>query len=541
MASAGLSRVLVSHFFGRFFDTESLSPQGEPEAAVVQTLGILAAPSGFVAILVAVLHVYGWELVSLRCLFVSYNMIAMGIVMVFEWDALFPDRRDYLILTPLPLRAFQVFVGKLCALTMFVGMFLVAINFFSIFLWSAIETRGGYFAVTGPYVLVMFSAGLFAALSIAALQGILVTVFRGALYRRVSAFVRTAVMAVLVMFLFLSPLLGGALQQLSRAHSPYLGWFPPFWFTALYEHLRPAVRGEFTSLAPLAWRGLGIAAAIFAVTFLPGYRSHARRILEAPEPNPKGPGRIAIGFDRLVRTILRDPVEYGAFHFISQSISRSLKHRLFLATYGGLGAAIIVMNFASGANSDRVPLTLSFILISGLRAAFNFPSDLRANWAFRVSETSPIAAYVRATRKWITIYAIVPLFLLLAAIEAVTAPSTAILFHFAYGVALSLVLMEVLFLDYRKVPFTCSHFPGKINLVFLGVIYCFGFTYYSDWMSALEAWLWSTPVAAIGFFLGVAVGLGGLARVRRQILHGEAALDYEDDGDPVVRTLGLQP
>ena len=40
-------RILVWHFFGRFFDKESLSPQGEAEAGVIQTLGILAVPSAF--------------------------------------------------------------------------------------------------------------------------------------------------------------------------------------------------------------------------------------------------------------------------------------------------------------------------------------------------------------------------------------------------------------------------------------------------------------------------------------------------------------
>ena len=38
---------LVRHFFERFFDKESLSPQGEPEASVIQTLGILAVPEAF--------------------------------------------------------------------------------------------------------------------------------------------------------------------------------------------------------------------------------------------------------------------------------------------------------------------------------------------------------------------------------------------------------------------------------------------------------------------------------------------------------------
>jgi len=51
-----------------------------------------------------------------RYFFVSFSIIVMGFVMVFEWDALFPDRRDYQILTPQPLRLFIVFAAKATAL-----------------------------------------------------------------------------------------------------------------------------------------------------------------------------------------------------------------------------------------------------------------------------------------------------------------------------------------------------------------------------------------------------------------------------------------
>ena len=50
IAQAGIFRELMWHFFGRFFDKESLSPQGEPEAGAIQMLGILAPPGGFVAL-----------------------------------------------------------------------------------------------------------------------------------------------------------------------------------------------------------------------------------------------------------------------------------------------------------------------------------------------------------------------------------------------------------------------------------------------------------------------------------------------------------
>ncbi len=550
MAQPSLFRELVRHFFDRFFDTESLSPQGQPEAGIIQTLGMLAAPSGFVSILALPLGFYRWDLVAFRFLFICYSMVAMGVVKVFEWDALFPDRRDYLLLTPLPLRVFTLFLAKIVALGIFLGIFLAAANFFGVFFWPSIEGHGGILAIAGTHLAVMFAAGLFSALAIGSLQGVLVTIFHGAVYRKVSVCAQTVVMAVVIMFLFISPLMGSSMAELCRTNSPLLRWFPGFWFAGLYERMRPAVsqvawppeaaEQVLRGLGILATRGLWVALAAFLLAFLPGYRRHARRVLEAPNPDPRGPGPLGrwlvATMDRL---LLGDPVECGVFHFIGETIGRSTKHRLFLATYGGLGAALVVMMLASGGPSPRIPLTLSFILISGLRAAFNFPSDLRANWAFQVSETSSLEAYVRATRKWVLVYAIVPLFLMLAAIGLARAPWTAVLFQFAFGVTASTVLMEALFLGFRKVPFTCSHFPGKVNLVLLSVLYVFGFTLYSSYLASLEAWLAATPVAAALFFAAAIAGLGALGRTRARLLGGQTVLDYEDNGNPAVCTLGL--
>ena len=77
-AAPGVFRTLVRHFFSRFFDTESLSPQGEPEAGVTQTLGILAVPGAFFVLLFRPLTLTGWDLVSVRYMFVSFSMTVMG-------------------------------------------------------------------------------------------------------------------------------------------------------------------------------------------------------------------------------------------------------------------------------------------------------------------------------------------------------------------------------------------------------------------------------------------------------------------------------
>jgi len=536
-----LFRTLVRHFFGRFFDKESLSPQGEAEAGVIQTLGILAVPSAFFVLLFRPLTLFGWDLVMVRYFFVSFSMIVMGFVMVFEWDALFPDRRDYQILTPQPLRLFIVFAAKATALAIFLALFLLDINFFGFLFWPGVDGGKNFFDILWAHVVALLSAGLFSAVAIAALQGVLVTLLRGAWYRRVSVAVQTLLMGVLVMLLFLTPLFGNRLHALAAAHSPWLHRFPPYWFIGFYEYLRPATRNaELREAGGIAIQAMWISAAIFLLTFLPGYRGHARRVLESPEPGAAGPGRLRGSADSLLRrTLLRDPVERAVFRFISATITRSMKHRLFLATYGGFGAAMTVMELGSSARGSlALPLMLSFILVSGMRAAFNFPSELRANWSFQLSETGVVGPYLEAARKWIFTCAIGPLFLVMLPLDLRWHGPWSALYHTAYGLALSLLLMEILFFGFRKVPFTCAHFPGKVNLTGLAVVYILGFTTYSGTMAAIEAQLEHYPIGAMAFIAAVTGTAVLIARADRRHTQGDV-LDYEDAGDPTIRTLGI--
>ena len=538
----GVFGTLVRHFFSRFFDTESLSPQGDPDAGVIQTLGILAVPGAFFVLVFRPLTLTGWSLVAVRYMFVSFSMTVMGFLMVFEWDALFPDRRDYQVLTPQPIRLSTLFLAKAAALAIFLGIFLVDVNLFSVLMWPGVDGGSDFFGILWAHVAAVLCGGLFAALAAAALHGILITFLRGWLYRRVSVALQTLLMALLVMNLFLTPMLAFRIQWVATLHSDWLYWFPGFWFAGFYEHLRPATGNlPLRELGVFATRALEIAAAVFLLTFLPGYRSHARRVLETTPPAAAGPGRLSAAFHRVLgRTLLRHPVESAVFHFISQTITRSLKHRLFLATYGGFGAAWTVMTFGSGPPDLMIlPLTLSFILVSGLRAAFNFPAELSGNWAFQLGEVTGVEPYLSATRKWILVCAILPLFLLMAPMEFASFPPAAALFHLAFGIATSVLLTEVMFLGFRKVPFTCAHLPGKVNLVFLGVMYIFGFSAYSRSLRSLEAILTRNRAGALAFFVVAAALYAALSRSDRIVLGPRAVLDYEDPADPVVRTLGI--
>jgi hypothetical protein len=107
------TRYLTRHFFDRFFDKDSISPGSDPAANVIQTLSMLAVPG---------LMLVFWMRFS-PYFFISYSMIVMWFVMIFKWESLFPDRRDYLILGSLPIRYRDLFFSKVKALLIFLSMF----------------------------------------------------------------------------------------------------------------------------------------------------------------------------------------------------------------------------------------------------------------------------------------------------------------------------------------------------------------------------------------------------------------------------------
>ena len=68
------------------------------------------------------------RLAQLAVLFVSYSMITTGLLTVFIWDALVFDKRDAMVLGPLPLRGSTIVGAKLAALATFLVGTALAVN-----------------------------------------------------------------------------------------------------------------------------------------------------------------------------------------------------------------------------------------------------------------------------------------------------------------------------------------------------------------------------------------------------------------------------
>src|SRR5450631_1487442 len=559
--------LLVRHFFGRFFDNEIVSQHGDMRTNLVQAIGLVATPGIFVPFYMlpqrARFHHpfdYNWILLSDYYFFVMFSMVVMGFVMVFEWDALFPDRKDYLILTPLPLGGGTIFAGKTLALLLFLSLFAIDANFFCTMLAPLVTGGEGTLATVvwrliAVHAASVLGAGAFVALSIASVQGVLINLLTGRGFRRVSPWVQMALMSGLIVVLFLTPLACAGIRPLVQSNSPLLRWFPPFWFLGLYLDMLPGQPAGpvFHELAGLARQGLIISAAAFGLTYLAGYRRHARRVMQSVEGAEGGPGRLRTAFDAAVnRWLLPHPLERATFHFINNTILRNAKQRLFLATYGGIAAALALpavvqigtrpgapMLSFHAAGLLSVPLTLSFFAVSGLRAAFNFPAELRANWIFQICESEDSLRPMRASRKWIVLMGMAPLFGLLAPFEIYFRGWRLGLIHLTFAFALSLVLLNLLLVWFRKIPFTCSYFPGKTSMAVMFFLYLAGFSAYSWTMADLESKLIDDPAQLLLFYAVIAAALYGLSRLEKRELGVDDALIYEDEPDPLVRSLEL--
>ena len=559
--------LLVRHFFGRFFDNEIVSQTGDMRTNVVQALGLLASPGMFLPFYMIPQHVrfnqpfaYGWLLITDYYFFIVYSMVVMGLVMIFEWDALFPDRKDYLILTPLPLGGKAIFAGKVVALVGFLGLFVVDSNLLCTLLAPVVANdhtllRPVLPEIVASHAIAVVSGGAFVALVFAGLQGLLINVLTGRAFRRISPWVQMISMGLLISVLFLTPLMIDLLRPLFERNSPVLRYFPPFWFLALFMDSLPGhpCGSMFHDLAQLAKRSVEVSAGFFAIAYLAGYRRHARRVMESLETAGEGPGWLRVRFERIVnRWLLPHPLERATFHFISNTILRTARHRLFLASYTGIafalalpaivkvgakpGVPIVVL---SSAGLLAIPLTLSFFAVSALRAAFNLPAELRANWIFQISESEERWRHIRAARKWIVVMGIAPLFLLLAPFEFIFRGFGLGLVHLTFALVLSMLLVNLLLVWFRKIPFTCSYFPGKTSMAGMAVLYILGFRFYSWAMASLEVRLIRSPGELILFYAFGILALRGLMLLEKSELGVDDALIYEDQPDPIVRTLEL--
>jgi hypothetical protein len=372
-------------------------------------------------------------------------------------------------------------------------------------------------------------------------------------FEKASAYLQGGLIASVLMFALLLPKLIGDLSVLLHSHGPLARWLPPLWFLGLYRAMLHYPDPAYLPLARKAVLGVAAVLVISIATYLASYRRHLRRALEAGELPAREPWRAAGVLRRLTqRVFLRETLERVTFSFVFKTILGDRRHRLLFASYTGVGVALALESAVALLSRNAVatasghaaiflsiPLVISFFVLSGTRLIFEIPAEVRANWIFQLTERQTNPALFSGVRKAMIVLGTLPILTLAIPIYALH-----LSFEEAAGACLldcvvTLILIEVLLLRFRKVPFTCSYLASKSGnfVVWFGCWLMFSSYAYS--LARLEDWILRHPAELV---VSLAILLAGLVWLRvynRRFQREGNPLVFEEEPEPAVQTLDL--
>jgi len=472
-------------------------------------LTLLAMPGGFVSILL--LNKYGTFLQWLRgatnvdpllvalpdeYFFIVLSMAVTGAVAVWRWDAIFPDRRDYMNLAPLPISTRTIFFANLVAVLFLVGLVAFDVNAASCILFpmvvGATQSKFLFFAKFAVvHAIGVLLASVFAFFAVFSIIGLLMAVLPPRTFRRYSAYMRGLVVVCLVALLCTS---FAVPQLLHRAPAPrWIALIPSCWFLGLCQSLRGRAGPVLTELSRLALPGLATVALVALCTYVIGYRRHFVRIAEIADTsaialNPRT-WRVGGLLDRLV---LRTPFQRAGFQFVGKTLLRSEAHRLVLTAVGGLAlvlASQALMDAIDGGKSLRqeaitpdalsIPFILSFLIIVGLRVVFEIPAELRSNWIFQLMIDPDGQECTGLARRVILILVLPWLFIIAFPVYVYLEGWVVAGLHTLLVVTWALLLTNIVLIRFRKIPFTCTLPLFKQHSFVTLLSGCFGFLIYA--------------------------------------------------------------
>jgi hypothetical protein len=582
-------RLLVRHFLKRFLEHDLISPNADRHEVLSVLGGMLIAVSLFPSVLIAAWYQFNNVLppglTSLRSLddrffFVSSSMLVMALLAVSQWDALALDVRDTSVLGILPIPRAVIVRAKFLAVALLAAATLAACNvpptllrFAAVPIKLPIGLRGALI-LTLAHGLATFAAGAFGFLAILGLREGLTAVLGQDRFRSISSALQAALLIVLASAVLLLPVssMNVARRWLAREKT-VATVLPPLWFVGLHETLAGSVIDDlprtrpgrflvvperdatnlYRSLWPLYRRlrrtALGALAVVTVVTIAAcGWNS--RRL---PTPGVKRRTRTLSAnqaWQWIVGRLLgTSSWRQAGFWFTLQTLPRRLNHRAVLASSLAVGLSLVVVTVRERIvmvpDIGTLPVTIlaaqSLLLASvltGFRQAAQVPSDLRASRTFSLAWTGDVRAYLSGVKCAAFIGLVLPLLTALSIWHVALLGLRIAALHFCTGVAFSILLIELLFLPYHRVPFVSGYVPS-VELKSHGVLYVVTMLCVSFALALIERFALTALFRYI-VLIGVAVAISAaLVACDRAWRSFPLELDLEEEPPLPTQRLGL--
>lgn len=539
-------RVVYRQFLLRVIDLEALSIQADVTRFLGQFAGVLLMISLIYSIGLIVPDITFIKALRTERSLISMTMLVVGLITVVSWDAAFPDRRDVLVLAPLPIAPRTILCAKVAASVAVLGIAVLTLNALpsiecAIGVGAQHGSSWGVLRAFAAHWFTLIAASAFLYCSVLTVQGFSALLLPRRIFLRLSAILQLVAFGLFLAAYFLQPDLPTYALMAAPENHQALMRFPCFWFFALGDELNGTLPPALMWLAWRAWIGLGLAVSGAAASLLLCYVRTLRKTIEEPDLVPAAGGlHWAPRFGNSLQTAIA--------LFCIRSLTRSRQHRVAFAFYLAIVFAIALSVVRTGlAASVHNPPTMDFMLctflmmsfaVIGLRNVFSLPISLTANWVLRMTQLHPTQKYLAATRWSLILFAVLPVWIGSVLLSFSFRPLHEIAAHLAVLALLGFIFADLSLIGFYKVPFTCSYLPGKSNIqfVFWGGLVVFlplamlGAEHERRWLN--------DPVrfaCMIGALVAVAFGLWAFNRYRAK----SAVLYFEELPEEVLTTLGL--
>jgi hypothetical protein len=560
-------KLLVRHLLDRFFNNDMISVGGDAIPLIITIAYAIALPTVVMAIFAyPFYHAFPphphvppfWFQVSDHYFFVMYSFVAMGAVTIFDWDMLFPNLLDIFILSVLPISNRRLLLARMSAVLIFLSLFLVGTASLGIIFFPAITELPGTRLFAAHFVAVSAS-GVFAAALVLALQGVLINLLGARLFRMASTLIQTISMTILLTVLSLYPLLTRTLKLLIESNSPAVRYFPPFWFLGIYECILagPSKLPAFAGLAKTGWWATLIVVLLAFITYPLAHRRRTRQAIEGNVARDTRSRFTHLLSKPLHAALLRTPSQRAVYHFISQTILRTQRHRVYLAMYSGLGIALItayavvinvepnhvIFTFSPYGLRLAIP-ALAFWTVAGLRSALSSPADPAGSWAFRLITGRPTPDHLAAVKTWVFTWSLIITMGTVAALHFVSSPEmrggreTSAQLLVAAG--LCVLLTDIFFLKVNIIPFTEARVPLNTDLAFVLLRYIVFFPVLVFTTVDREPWIEASVGHLIITASLIVAAHIALSHTHAQIIAKEEYQNSFDEEPRLFQTLGLR-
>jgi hypothetical protein len=569
LASGRAFALLFREFFSQLFMTESSLTDHQLRQAMIGVLVFVITPGFFLPLQLGA----PFEFASLQnpalldaltrllaTIFLAYSMVAIGVIAAFEWDALAFDRRDAMVLGPLPISGRTVVAAKASALGAVLLIAAAAINGLTAMTFSLVATaHAGTWATARlfvSHVLATTAASAFVFCTLVTVRAGVGLCGRGRIV--IGSLLQFALISSLLCFLIFAPTAvrlefprrGAATHTIGVHLQSIPAWSPTNWFAALYDLLRGAASAAEARQALVAIAiTFGSALAAVAAT-LAGYR-HQLRLALAP---PASTGMVAAA--RLPRALARilaggsRPAQ-GIADFVVTTLARSRAQQAPIAINAAIAVVMIVLDvYRTRGEADAalhlsaawspLPLMAAFWIAVGVRASFFVPSELPAAWTFRMNAIdAPGARHVAIRAAMVAI--LVPAAAVCAAVLCARL-SWSDMLRQATVVALAvMVLIGLLTGTVAFIPYTRLYEPGHGKLKTRWPLYLIGAYAFSDRFVALERVCWAHPTRFAALLISLAASAIALDVTARRRTDSADAAENAVIAEERIAGLGLGP